>query len=31
MRRFLIALFFAASAIAMTATVAFAEGGGCCY
>jgi hypothetical protein len=31
MRKFLIALFFAASAIAMTATVAFAgPGGGCC-
>ena len=31
MRRFLIALFFAASAVAMTATVAFAGGGsGCC-
>lgn len=31
MRKFLIALLFAASAIAMTASVAFAGGGsGCC-
>jgi hypothetical protein len=29
MRKFLTALFFAASAVAMTASVAFA-GGGCC-
>jgi hypothetical protein len=31
MRKFLIALFFAASAFAMTATVVLADGGGCCY
>jgi len=32
MRKFLIALFFAASAVAMTATMAFAGSGGlCCY